>query len=294
MIKLDKLVLGTVQMGLDYGINNKNGKISENNAIEILEYAFNQGIRVIDTAETYGTSHQVIGQYHKLNPSHSFKIITKIPKKTNNNLLNSKVNQYLNELRISNIHLLMCHDFESYKYEDELSDWLIDNKGSDYIEKVGVSIYTNSQVLSLLNDSKKLDVIQLPFNLLDNNYQRGPILKYMNAERVIAHTRSPFLQGMFFLDQKNNNNQIYKSLLPYISELNEIANSAGITMHSMALLYSIQNTLINNVIIGVDSIEQLKLNFQTISDCFLPEEVIKKIDSIVVHNVDLLNPSLWN
>jgi aryl-alcohol dehydrogenase-like predicted oxidoreductase len=115
----------------------------------------------------------------------------------------------------------------------------------------------------------------------------------MNSECVITHTRSPFLQGMFFLDQENDN-EVYKSLLPYISELYKIANSVGITMHSMALLYSIQNALINNVIIGVDSIEQLKLNFQTISDCFLTEEVIKRIDSIVVHNVDLLNPSLWN
>lgn len=293
MNRVDKLVLGTVQMGLDYGINNKIGKINENKAIEILEYAFNQGIRVIDTAEVYGTSHQVIGHYHKLNPSHSFKVITKIPKKINNNLLQSKVNQYLNELRISNIHLLMCHDFETYKNDDELSDWLMYNKGSDYIEKVGVSVYTNSQVMNLLDGAKKLDVIQLPFNLLDNNYQRGAVLKYMNAESVITHTRSPFLQGMFFLDQKNDN-EVYKSLLPYISELYKIANSVGITMHSMALLYSIQNKLINNVIIGVDSIKQLKLNFQTISDCFLTEEVIKRIDGIVVHNVDLLNPSLWN
>jgi aryl-alcohol dehydrogenase-like predicted oxidoreductase len=293
MNRVNKLVLGTVQMGLDYGINNKIGKINENKAIEILEYAFNQGVRVIDTAEAYGTSHQVIGHYHKLNPSHSFKVITKIPKKINNNLLQSKVNQYLNELRISSIHLLMCHDFETYKNDDELSDWLMYNKGSDYIEKVGVSVYTNSQVMNLLEGAKKLDVIQLPFNLLDNNYQRGAVFKYMNAESVIAHTRSSFLQGMFFLDQKNDN-VVYKSLLPYISELHKIANSVGITMHSMALLYCIQNTLINNVIIGVDSIEQLKLNFQTICDCFLTEEVIKRIDSIVVHNVDLLNPSLWD
>jgi aryl-alcohol dehydrogenase-like predicted oxidoreductase len=293
MNRVNKLILGTVQMGLDYGINNKIGKINENKAIEILEYAFSQGVRVIDTAEAYGTSHQVIGHYHKLNPSHSFKIITKIPKNINNNLLQSKVNQYLNELKISNIHLLMCHDFETYRNDDELSDWLIYNKGSDYIEKVGVSVYTNSQVMNLLDGTKKLDVIQLPFNLLDNNFQRADVLKSMNSECVITHTRSPFLQGMFFLDQENDN-EVYKSLLPYISELYKIANSVGITMHSMALLYSIQNALINNVIIGVDSIDQLKLNLQTISDCFLSEEVIKRIDSIVVHNVDLLNPSLWN
>ena len=40
-ISTHKFILGTVQMGLDYGINNANGQVSLENSHEILEYAFN-------------------------------------------------------------------------------------------------------------------------------------------------------------------------------------------------------------------------------------------------------------
>ena len=49
----NKLILGTVQMGLPYGINNNSGKISLENSIKILEYAFNNGIVTLDSAESY-------------------------------------------------------------------------------------------------------------------------------------------------------------------------------------------------------------------------------------------------
>ena len=68
----NKLILGTAQMGLDYGINNLSGKVSKNKSIEILEYAFDNGIRILDTAEVYGNAHEIIGFYHKLNPNKKF------------------------------------------------------------------------------------------------------------------------------------------------------------------------------------------------------------------------------
>ena len=35
----DKLILGTAQMGLDYGINNHKGKISQKESLSILKFA---------------------------------------------------------------------------------------------------------------------------------------------------------------------------------------------------------------------------------------------------------------
>ena len=39
-----KLTLGTAQFGMDYGINNKGGKISEIEVSKILKFALNKGI----------------------------------------------------------------------------------------------------------------------------------------------------------------------------------------------------------------------------------------------------------
>ena len=51
-------------MGLDYGINNSYGKISNRQSFEILSLAFSNGINILDTAEVYGNSHQIIGKFH--------------------------------------------------------------------------------------------------------------------------------------------------------------------------------------------------------------------------------------
>ena len=66
---MSKLILGTVQMGLDYGVNNSSGKISNKESFEILSLAFSNGINILDTAEVYGNSHQIIGDFHYNNPN---------------------------------------------------------------------------------------------------------------------------------------------------------------------------------------------------------------------------------
>ena len=75
---LNKIMIGTAQLGLDYGINNNSGKPNKEQAYNILHYAFDNNIRTLDTAEVYGDSQQVIGAFIKDNPSKKFNIITKI------------------------------------------------------------------------------------------------------------------------------------------------------------------------------------------------------------------------
>ncbi|MDB4129586.1 aldo/keto reductase, partial [Flavobacteriaceae bacterium] len=71
-----KLMLGTVQFGIDYGINNKDGVPSIKEVFEILDFAYNNGVRFLDTAEAYGDSQSVIGKFHLQN-NNKFKIVTK-------------------------------------------------------------------------------------------------------------------------------------------------------------------------------------------------------------------------
>ena len=63
-----KILLGTAQLGLNYGINNKDGKPSVESSIEILSAAYDNNIRFLDTAEAYGDAHEVIGNFHKQYP----------------------------------------------------------------------------------------------------------------------------------------------------------------------------------------------------------------------------------
>ena len=76
-----KLMLGTVQFGMDYGIANTSGKPDAATVKQILFEAFENGVNALDTAPEYGDSEEVIGKtMAELKLSDKFKIVTKIPK----------------------------------------------------------------------------------------------------------------------------------------------------------------------------------------------------------------------
>src|SRR5690606_41026588 len=108
-----KLILGTAQIGLNYGINNFQGKIILEDALSILKYAYDERISYLDTAEAYGDAHLIIGEYHKQNPDSKFRIITKVPK-SNTQSLFLKVEEYIEQLAVEFIDVLMFHSFETF------------------------------------------------------------------------------------------------------------------------------------------------------------------------------------
>ena len=73
---LSKITLGTVQLGMNYGINNTDGKPSEETANQVLSTAIQGGITTFDTSSDYGTSESLVGNYFKqnktINLSYSF------------------------------------------------------------------------------------------------------------------------------------------------------------------------------------------------------------------------------
>ena len=286
----DKIILGTVQMGLPYGINNKLGKIRVKDSIEILKKAYESGVRLLDSAETYGNAHQVIGNYHALYPEYKFKVITKIPPLNNIDDIDSKVEQYLHELNISKLECLMFHSFKSYKNNLNIISRIEELKENGQINMYGVSIYTNKELMELINNST-IDIIQIPFNLLDNFSNRGKLLQEARKKGIIIHTRSTFLQGLFFKNPLTKN-PIVKLLKDQLIEINRIARIGEVSISTLALSYCIKQSCIDQVLIGVDSINQLQANLMAV-EYQITDEVNSLINNIITEDKDLLNPALW-
>lgn len=286
-----KLILGTAQFGLNYGVNNLTGKPKRREVFGILKTAYDSGIRVLDTAEVYGNAHQLIGDFHKAHENLKFKIITKFPHNTQNNLIKSKVIEYLDLMNLEALDVLMFHSFDSFKSNYNLLNALCELKSHGIIKNIGVSVYTNSDLKSLLNEDL-VTVVQLPFNLLDNFKVRGDLIEKLKLKGKIIHTRSAFLQGLFF-KKHTDNFYIVKSLNSYLKDLDKIKEDLDCTMEELALSYCIMQKNIDNIIIGVDSKIQLNSNIKA-ANYVINEEASKRLNNIAVENLDLLNPSLWN
>lgn len=283
-----KLILGTVQFGLNYGINNTQGKPKKEAVFEILSCAFEKGIRYLDTAELYGNAHELIGEFHNLNPSKKFHIITKFPHDFEDSL-DLKINTYLKQLNVETLHAILFHSFDSYlKHKEQLRD--IVKLKSNKIKNLGVSVYTNAQMNEVLDDIN-IDIIQIPFNLFDNLNIKGKLLQKAKAKNKIIHTRSAFLQGLFFM-KKDNPNTIRIKLKNELDKINEISIKSSISIGSIALNYCLLQPTIDGVLIGVDSLEQLNENI-LYSNQPIPTKYLDQINNIKIDNVELLNPSMW-
>lgn len=285
-----KLILGTVQFGLKYGINNTIGKLKKDEVLSLLKVAYNSGIRVLDTAEAYGNAHQLIGNYHKRQDDFKFKIITKFPHQIKHNLIKSKVLEYLELMNVNTLDVMMFHSFDSFQSNYNSLDTLNELKSDGLIKNIGVSVYTNDQLKSLLNEDL-ITVVQVPFNLLDNFNVRGDLINQLKIKGKVIHTRSAFLQGLFF-KKSSDDISVVQALKPHLKTLNKIVKKQGCSMEELALSYCIKQKNIDNVIIGVDSISQLNANIKAAA-YEVNEEALKCINNINVENLDLLNPSLW-
>jgi aryl-alcohol dehydrogenase-like predicted oxidoreductase len=286
----NKLILGTVQLGLNYGVNNISGQVSIEESTKILTDAFNLGISTLDTAELYGDSHKIIGDFHRRYKNIQFKIITKFPKDFKIQSIEQKVYNYIELLAVNNIEVLMFHSFESYKSHKDALNLFLKLKLNGIIKHIGVSLYKNEDIESILDDTA-ISIVQLPFNLLDNISLRGELISKLKQRGKFVHTRSAFLQGLFFKNIDDSNTIVQKLSFELIA-LNKIKDKLNCTIEELALAYCLQQKNIDNVIIGVDSSSQLNCNYKA-SKYTLDKTFIDLIDNINVKNIHLLNPSTW-
>ena len=231
----------------------------------------------------------MIGEFHKLYPTKKFNIITKFPHNFEDRL-DHKINSYLNQLDIDYLEAILFHSYDSYiNHKSQLTD-LVKLK-SKSVKYIGVSVYTNEQMNEVIDDIN-IDIIQIPFNLFDNLNIRGELIIKAKSKNKIIHTRSAFLQGLFFM-KKDNPNAIRVKLEKELDFIEDISIKSSIPIGSIALNYCLMQNFIDGVLIGVDSLDQLKENID-FAENKIPNQCFDEINQIRINNIELLNPSMWN
>ena len=282
-----KIILGTVQFGLNYGINNSFGQPSEKEVFDILDSAYNNGINCLDTADAYGNSIAIIGDYHSSRSS-KFKILSKF-KNAREGELAQIARESLNKLKIKQFEVYSYHSFTDYLLNQSLMEELKELKLKGLIRKIGISVYTNDELEKAIEDIN-IDVIQLPYNLLDNNNLRGVWIESAKEKSKQIHVRSIFLQGLFFMDF-NRFPEKLSPLKPYIQKIKDFCLNESLSLQSLALSYALFNKNIDNVLIGVDNSSQFLTNIRSVQNNQKAFDFIN--NSVLVKEIELLNPVNW-
>lgn len=283
-----KLILGTVQLGLDYGINNRSGRPSRAEAYAILDLAAAAGLGGLDTAAAYGEAEQLIGDYRRARGGSPLPLITKFHYDSSSSP-HEQLSRSLQRLAAERVDVLLFHSFADYRRHPELLPALQAEQAAGRIGLLGVSVYTADEIEALI-DQPAIAIIQAPFNLLDNEHYKGGVLRRAQAAGKIIHTRSVFLQGLFFKPPHELPAQL-QPLAGALQLLRELQQAAGCSMQQLALGYVLSKPYIGGVLIGVDSSAQLAENLAAAGS--LPAALVTAIDALRVDEPQLLNPANW-
>ena len=276
---MSKIVLGTVQFGLQYGVNSA-GRPSEEAVKGILAEAAKGGITTLDTSSAYGNSEEILGEC--VTPEEGFRIVSKYPKGEIS--VREMFNGSLKRLKVDKLYGYLLHHFEVYRNNPKVWDEFIALKESGKVKKIGFSLYTPEELQFILDNKSPFDLIQVPFNIFDKKFL--PYMKDLHEKGVEIHVRSTFLQGLFFKDREALPEKL-KPMKKYLLQLDEFSKQSGLSISEIALNYNLQNPYIDGVLIGVDNLEQLKMNLASVKDT--PVDI-----EIEVKEQELLNPVNWN
>ena len=288
MFQFNKIVLGSAQFGLNYGISNKKGKTNLKEIESILDYAFSKGIGTIDTASSYGDAETILG---KFNLGKDWKIYSKLSSMKNQpnveNLPRELIYKSLERLKIDCLEGVFFHhpndllSEDSYKIIETLDKCVSDS----LIKSYGISIY-ESKDLDFLSKYSNLSLLQVPRNVLDRRFSREEIKQRFTKNNIKFFVRSVFLQGLLLMDIN-----LQKKKFPTYSKLWEKWNlwleEQNISPLEACLSFFQNDKNYDKLIIGVESKRQLQqiLNIDH-SDKKAPD-FKNFIDSKII------NPSKW-
>lgn len=291
---LGPMVLGAVQLGLNYGVANKAGKPSRESAHQILLAAWEHGVRAIDTAQAYGDSEEIIGEHLQQYPEHNFHVFSKI----NPGVDHRDAAAVLNAAKSSSLRIsrplasLMMHNADAlHLWNDGLGQAMKSCLDAGFAETLGVSVYTPEQFRVALA-IPELRVIQAPFNVLDRRLLESGLLdSALDSGRVIV-LRSVYLQGLLLVDADK-----LPAHMSFASEdvrrWENLCSSHACTKALAAMQYVRHAVPRALLVIGCERIDQLLSNLSLLVSTGFPTAMQLAIEDMKMPDEQVINPSLW-
>lgn len=295
----NKLTLGTVQFGLNYGVNNFKGKPTREKSLEMLDLAFQKGIRIFDTAYAYGDAEEILGEFNKTRGfSTEIKIITKLKpniisesKEKTYDIISRNLDESLKKLNRDYVDGYLFHT-PSCIYDKKAIETLIELKNKGLVKNIGVSIYEEKDAVYAAK-IKEFDYIQVPYSIFDQRLDRTDFFRIAKKNNITVFARSAFLQGLFFMPEDKIPPYL-EIAKPLLKKLDEIIKEYSFSRVQAALLFSFKNKNVDHVVFGVDNMAQIKEDIEIVEKNIDCDECINELKNNFV-NVEksIIFPSLW-
>ncbi|MBI3656784.1 MAG: aldo/keto reductase [Acidobacteria bacterium] len=295
-LNLSKLMLGTAQFGLAYGIANRGGQPSFEAIKAILRYAYEHGVNCLDTAAGYGSSEEILGRaLHELGLSGRINLVTKI-KHLPDGLSCSQADAAVEEsvlcslkhLHLQALPVCLFHLEQNFSYAESL----LKLREQGLVRHIGVSTVTTSAALTIISLGSA-EAVQIPTSILDRRFVNSGVCSAAAKGGVVVFGRSIYLQGLILLTDQETPFHL-RAVVPVRSTLSGIAEQAGMTLGELAMRYVLGVSELTSVLVGVDSVAQMKQNLEFFLRGPLSADVRTAVDRAVPELPEaIINPVFW-
>ena len=303
-LSVSVLGLGTVGLGLDYGIRAPGNyrRVDDVNAIRVVHAALDAGINFIDTARGYGESERVVGNALR-GRRDGVVLATKFQTQPEGGtvLRGAQLRQFfigtletsLRHLQTDFVDIWQIHNVDEAVLEsiDDVAAAFDEARRSGKVRWVGGTIYGDTLPFLAL-ETCLFDMVQVPYSVLDQRLADCFFPKA--AEHTIGIvSRSTLLKGALTEKAEHLPDRLEPLRIRSREFRRLLAESkAGLSPPQAAIAFALAEPHINTVLIGVRSEAELKDNLLALSRP-LSTELTDALYTLRLDDAELLHPGTW-
>jgi aryl-alcohol dehydrogenase-like predicted oxidoreductase len=303
-LKISALALGTVELGLDYGIKvpGEFGRPTEAEAIRLVHTALDNGMNLIDTARVYGESEAVLGQ--ALHGRRGAVVVaTKVRTQRDDGTTptGDQLRQHMLESLETSLRLLQTDYVDIWQVHNVdaallaqrelLAEVFADARSSGKARAIGGSTYGVAMPMAAI-ESDLFDMLQVTYSVLDQRMS-DQVLPTAAEHDIGIVVRSILLKGALtargdylpeHLAELRERSRLFREL---------VADSdLDISPVQVAVAFGLAHPHIHSVLVGVRSEQELREALGA-ANVNLPADLLAQLTALRLDDADLLNPGTW-
>jgi aryl-alcohol dehydrogenase-like predicted oxidoreductase len=302
-LSVSEIAFGGVEIGIPYGIGvkDRSDMLSHLEAIKLLHAALDGGINFFDTARLYGESELIMGKaFHDRRDKVALATKCKYFRDADGQIpsyvalkkiIESSLKESLNALQTDHVDIFMLHQADiAILQNKDVSRVFSELKDSGLIRATGASTYSVEET-TLAIESKAWDVIQLPFNLMDQRQQK--VFASAAANGVGLVIRSVLLKGL--LSSKGRElHPALKDVEEHVKKYNTLLDDSINDLPSLATKFALSFKEVSSVLVGIDRIDYLERSLQSANGIYLGEKKLAQAKALRYPDPEFLDLPKWD
>jgi aryl-alcohol dehydrogenase-like predicted oxidoreductase len=296
-LTVSALSLGTVALGVDYGIAapGEFGRPAEEDAIRLVRAAIERGVTLVDTAPAYGDSERIVGR--AVGRDAAVIIATKVNPAAFGDAdvrrgVTASIESSRRALGRDTLDIVQIHNATREMIADgAITAALVDARRRRVVRVIGASVYGEDAAMAVI-ESGEYGVLQVALNALDQRMMRE-VLPAADAAGVGVIVRSAFLKGA--LTPKAQ--WLPEPLAPLRDAAARardlLAGGSWDRLPDAAMRFCLSVPGVASVLTGARTLAELDAAVASETAGPLADPIMASAAALATGDEQLLNPSLW-